>query len=195
MKQSIRAFAIGLFTAAIIMLIVNYFSNGSTKDLTEMPIEDVVDELKNEGYRVLTESEYISMSITGESEESKGDTESTKEEQADKAENTDTEKTEDTNKEKTTPESEDTSSEDGTASDEQEQEQPAAPAKSYTVTIESGMAPSTISNELEANGVIENSAEFIRYLEDEGYVARIQLGEFTITSDMSYFEVAEALTK
>ncbi|MEN2765978.1 hypothetical protein [Ornithinibacillus xuwenensis] len=192
MKQPIRAFAVGLFTAAVVMLIVNYFTESSDIDLSEMPVEDVVNEMKEKGYRVLTESEYISMSMNGTEEGTEKPAEDTENQEADNTEedSTATEKeTEKTETEQT--ETEENTSENATKEESQTEET----AKSYTLTIESGMPSSAISDELEANGIIDDAAAFIAYLEDEGYALRIQLGDFTVSSDMSYYEIAEALTK
>ncbi|WP_096270594.1 hypothetical protein [Paucisalibacillus globulus] len=195
MKQPIRAFAVGLFTAAIIMLIVNYFSNGSKQEFSEMPIEDIVNELKEKGYRVLSETEYISLSMNGEvakkeTEIASSDSEKvdTKDEEVDTNESTEgTETNEENTEEETNNQSDSTEETDNKKEEEN--------TKNFTLVIESGMPSSSISNELEANGIIDDAAEFISYLEDEGYAVRIQLGEFQLSSDMSYFEIAEALTK
>ncbi|MFS0672820.1 hypothetical protein [Ornithinibacillus sp. 179-J 7C1 HS] len=184
MKQTIRAFAIGLFTAALIMLVINYFTSSSKEDFSEMPIEDVVNELKEQGYRVLTETEYISLSMDGEVNKKETEVASETEEVSDKDESDDNKSS--------TEESTDNQSEESSANQTEQQE---PTAKSYTLTIEAGMPSSTISNQLESNGIIDSSSEFISYLEDEGYANRIQLGQFTLSSDMSYFEIAEALTK
>lgn len=182
MKQPIRAFAIGLLTAAIVMLIVNYFDKGSTQDLSEMPIEEVVKELKEQGYRVLTEAEYISLSINTEEpvadNEAQENTESAQSPESEEENDSDESGTEESNTDET-----------------EAQEETQEDTKSYTLTIESGMPSSAISNTLEANGIIDNSDEFISYLEDEGYANRIQLGEFTLNSSMSYYDIAEALTR
>ncbi|WP_047984127.1 hypothetical protein [Ornithinibacillus californiensis] len=189
MKHTIRAFAVGLLTAALIMLVVNYFSNGSTQDLSEMPIEDIIEDLKDKGYRVLSETEYISLSLNGEVK--KNETEIASETEETSTEES-TQETSEENQEETNSDDESSIGDTSTSNEEEQQEES---VNTYTVTIQSGMAPSTISNELEANGIVNDADEFISYLEDEGYVVRIQLGDFTLTSDMSHFEIAEALTK
>ncbi|WP_036688036.1 hypothetical protein [Paucisalibacillus globulus] len=195
MKQPIRAFAVGLFATAVIMLIVNYFSNGSKQEFSEMPIEDIVDELKEQGFRVLSESEYITLSMNGEvakKETEVASAEVEKDNTKDKSDTTkETEPTTEKKDEKNNNQTE--STEEDTKNDNSNNEQEAA--KKFTLKIEAGMPSSAISNELESNGIIDDTAKFISYLEDEGYAVRIQLGEFQLTSDMSYFEIAEALTK
>lgn len=191
MKQMIRGFAVGLFTAAGIMLVVYYFSNGSETALADMPIEDVASEMKDQGYRVLTEKEYISLSMTGEAPkettEVAAETEQKPEKEAEKE-----------TKEETTTKSEEKDPSTNTSTDKKTEEdtnKKEESVKSYTLTIKAGMPSSEISNALEANGIIANSDEFIAFLEDKGYALRIQLGDFKLTSDMSHYEIAEALTR
>ncbi|WP_010097004.1 hypothetical protein [Ornithinibacillus scapharcae] len=188
MKQTLRGFAVGLFTAAAIMLVVEYFSNGSEESLSDMPIEDVVSQMADQGYRVLTEKEYISLSMTGEAPKEKTEVASESNQKTEKDTDKDT-------KQDTTKKSEEDSSNSATDKKAKEDSTKKEEVKSYTLTIKSGMPSSEISNALEANGIINNSDEFIAYLEDEGYAVRIQLGDFKLTSDMSHYEIAEALTK
>ncbi|GIO27542.1 hypothetical protein [Ornithinibacillus bavariensis] len=194
MKQSIRAFAVGLFTAGIIMLIVNYFDSNKVKDISEMPMDDVVSQLKDKGYRIVSESEYISLSMNKDaSKETAGQNVATKDEKAENKEKQD-ENTKADSKKQTTPPS--TSKTEDTKKDaNQEQKQEQEKAKTFTLKIESGMPSSTIAKELAANGIVDNADKFIDFLEKEGYAVRIQLGEFKLTSDMSYEQVAKALTR
>jgi hypothetical protein len=180
MKQAIRAFAVGLFTAAVIMLIINYF-NGSKQEFTEMPIEDVIDGLKEQGYRVLTETEYITLSMNGEVEKKDTEIASSETENAEASEEVETTEVDE--------------AEENNTETAEEENQKQETVKTYTLTIESGMPSSAISNKLEENGIIDDAGKFISYLEDEGYAIRIQLGEFTLKSDMSYNQIAEALTR
>ncbi|MBC5637217.1 endolytic transglycosylase MltG [Ornithinibacillus sp. BX22] len=194
MKQTIRAFAVGLCTAAIIMLVVSYFSDGSSQNLSDMPIEEVLKHVKEQGYHVLSEEDYISLSMNHkvEKEETENSSES---EEANENEN-ENKKEEASEKEKSDESASDSdeSSSEESSNNEPEEEQEEA-VKSYTLTIESGMPSSTISNQLEENGIIDNARDFSNYLEDKGYAKRVQLGEFTLTSDMSHYEIAEALTR
>lgn len=188
MKQSIRGFAVGLFTAAAIMLVVHYFSNGSEESLSDMPIEDVVSQMADQGYRVLTEKEYISLSMTGEASKEKTEVASETDEKSEKEADKD-------NVKETSNKSENDTSTNSSSDKKEKEESTNKEVKSYTLTIKSGMPSSEISNLLESNGIIDNSREFIAYLEDEGYALRIQLGKFKLSSDMSHYEIAEALTK
>src|SRR5699024_2636377 len=63
MKQYIRTFSVGLFIASLILLITFLFSTSSLNNLANLSDEEMVDHLKDSGYRVVTESEYISLSV------------------------------------------------------------------------------------------------------------------------------------
>ncbi|MFD2046074.1 hypothetical protein ACFSTA_12205 [Ornithinibacillus salinisoli] len=186
MKHSIRAFAIGLFSAGLITLIVNYFDNGSKQDLSEVAVDDLISELENEGYRVLDESEFITLTVNDDSDETEAEAESTTKEDNESEESDQADEQE---------ESESNSNENVEEAEEVDDESEQQSVQSYTLTIESGMPTSTISHELEENGIIENADELIQYMDSEGYSLRVQLGEFTITSDMSHYEIAEAITR
>jgi len=62
MKQPIRFFAIGLFTAAILMF--GYFSLFDQSTAVEnAPVEDLISQIEDEGYRVIMEEEFITFSL------------------------------------------------------------------------------------------------------------------------------------
>ncbi|RKQ38015.1 hypothetical protein D8M06_03060 [Oceanobacillus halophilus] len=62
------------------------------------------------------------------------------------------------------------------------------------MNVESGMHTSSISDLLEENKIIKESSEFNEYLIDNDYHLKVQLGEVEVSSDMSFYELAEALT-
>lgn len=68
------------------------------------------------------------------------------------------------------------------------------PAKSYVLTVTSRTISRDVAKKLENAGIIDDSEEFNDYLCDNGYASNIQNGKFTITSDMSYKEIAETIT-
>lgn len=65
----------------------------------------------------------------------------------------------------------------------------------YQLKVKNGMNSEDIARELEKAKIIKNAAEFIKYLSDNGYHRHIQIGEFHITNDMSYQEIAVIITK
>jgi len=53
----------------------------------------------------------------------------------------------------------------------------------------------TVSKLLLDHQIIDDAEKFNRYLEVEGYAPYIQIGEHELTSDMSYYEIAEKIAK
>ncbi|MCJ0930855.1 endolytic transglycosylase MltG [Virgibacillus halodenitrificans] len=170
MKQPIRAFAIGLLTSGVIMLI-GFFFWGTTSAKDEMTAEEMIPLVKEEGYHVLSQEEYISLSV----EKDKQRTDKKEEKASEK-------KTE--NKKEEADEKEQTDEEE--ASDK--------PTK-YKINIKSGMATSEISNLLEEKKIIKDSGKFDKYLEKENYSEKVQIGEFEVSSDMSFYELAEKIAR
>ncbi|HLR08022.1 MAG TPA: hypothetical protein VK136_02020 [Bacillota bacterium] len=167
MKQPIRSFSIGLLTAGLICLLVFYFSGGN-KETANLSTEDMIAKLEDEGYRVFTESEYISMAVdSDDADETEADTD-------------DDSALEDNE--------EDEADEDSEADDEDA-------SVTYTLEIKSGMNSSEISELLEENDIIDDAMEFSTFLEDEDYESDVQIGEFELSSDMSFKEIAEEITK
>ncbi|WP_205599198.1 hypothetical protein [Oceanobacillus halotolerans] len=182
MKQPIRAFAIGLFTAGFIILIVFFFTNQSdTPSAEELATEEMIDAIENEGYRVITETEYITMSVNKENnshpkEEDKNESDKNKDEEEDKT-------NDDTSDQKEDEESE-----------EEDEESEVSSERTYTLEIESGMPSSEIGTILEENNIIDDGNEFTQYLEEEEYTLLVQIGEHEVSSDMSFYEIAETIT-
>ncbi|RLL48529.1 hypothetical protein D8M04_02010 [Oceanobacillus piezotolerans] len=61
------------------------------------------------------------------------------------------------------------------------------------MSIKPGMLTSEISSLLEENNIIEDAFEFDQYLNENDYSLYVQLGEYTLTSDMSFYEIAETI--
>ncbi|GGK03385.1 hypothetical protein GCM10007063_26970 [Lentibacillus kapialis] len=175
MKQIIRSFAFGLLTSGIVMLGVFYVADGSQSETENIPEEDMIEMVESKGYHVLTESEYISVSV--ESDEN-SDGNNNNGNQQNNSDETDSDKTSDSNSEQKS---------DSEKTDEDS-------STTYTLTVESGEAPSEISQTLKENGIIDDADAFTEYLEDEGYSELVQLGEFELSSDMDHKKIAETLT-
>src|SRR5690625_3764149 len=65
----------------------------------------------------------------------------------------------------------------------------------YTINIKENMLAPTISDLLKENKIIDNSADFNKYLEDKGYAPYVQLGKHKVNSEMSYKDIAEVIAK
>ncbi|WP_373892822.1 hypothetical protein ACUL41_08935 [Virgibacillus natechei] len=171
MKQPVRSFSIGLFTAGLIMLIGVYFFDTPSNEAEQLPSDEMIPALKEEGYHVLTESEYISLSVNDGSDN--GSSDSNGDNTSEESEDQDTEETQEDG------------SEDDTTDEDTE--------TTYTLNIEEGMDSATISASLAENDIIDDADEFSQYLNEEGYGVYIQLGEYELSSDMSFYEIAEQI--
>lgn len=174
MRQPVRSFAIGLFTAGIIMLVGTFFFDNSTKQAEDISIHEMVPVMEEEGYHVITEEEYISLSVQKDNANQK--VSSAKNESSAKAETEEMDKVDKEKKDK---------------EDEKEKDQ----VTKYTINIKSGMLPSTISELLADNKVIDDANKFSAYLEKHNYSPKVQLGKFKVTSEMSFNEIAEEITR
>ncbi|HLR01319.1 MAG TPA: hypothetical protein VK111_01080 [Virgibacillus sp.] len=178
MKQYVRTFSIGLFIASLLLLITFLFSNSSLNNRANLSDDEMVEHLKDSGYRVVTESEYISLSV--QQDKNKEKSTSNKEKDADKEDKKDSDdkKASDKNEEKD-------------KKDKKDKEKP----KSYTIEIASGMAISEVTNQLENDGLIKDARKYDQYLKKHDYEKYIQLGKHKVTDDMSEQEIAEELIK
>src|SRR5690625_2403053 len=201
MRSPIRAFSLGLFAAGLIILISSLFFNTSEKRAEEYPVDDMINIMKDEGYRVMSESEYIALSLQKDDEQQKAneDTEKTdKEEKQDQAKDDQTNDSKDNSKKETDKKEDNTkdkTSEDEKTDKKDDKKDDKDKVVTYTLKIESGMPSSTIGDLLEENKVIKDGSKFNKYLEDEGYSLKIQLGNFKVNSDMTFNEIAKLLTK
>lgn len=73
--------------------------------------------------------------------------------------------------------------------------EPPAPVNTASIEIRSGMYSEAVSRLLFDAGIIPNAAEFNLYLENNGYAERISTGTFTVSSDMSYDQLARIITR
>ena len=64
-----------------------------------------------------------------------------------------------------------------------------------SLTVSAGSGSRTVCNQLEEVGVIDDAAEFDKYLCDKGYSKRICVGTFEIPADASWEEIAKIITR
>ncbi|SEQ18885.1 YceG-like family protein [Virgibacillus subterraneus] len=183
MKQPIRSFALGLLSAGILLLVMFYFTNDPKSKTENMSTDDLIKSVEAEGYRVLTESEYISVSVKSDEDKNAGENA-----------NSESQPKEEQKNNSTSDESQETETEETNGEEKNDPITEENSKVNYTLTVKSGMAPSTISSTLAENGIIEDRDEFTQYMEEQGYTTRVQLGDFELTSNMSHYEIAEKLT-
>jgi len=191
MKYPIRYFSIGLFTASIVLLIGFYFFQPKSTLSEDETVDEMIGQIEKEGYRVISESEYISLATAKnelnhlqEDEDSANDKEKDdKKEKSDDQKKDDEDNSKDGNKKKDKPKD-----------DKEKDDQKKDDVKKYTLVVEENMVPSTISEKLAENKIIKDAADFSKYMEDNDYSPYLQIGEFKLTSDMSNKEIAQTIT-
>lgn len=65
----------------------------------------------------------------------------------------------------------------------------------FLLMIEPGMTSSDVSERLLKGKIIDDQNAFNQYLIDYGYSTSIQVGEYTLTPDMTFEEIAKTITK
>jgi len=189
MKYPIRYYSIGLFTASLILLIGYYFFEPKTTLSDHEAVDEMIDNIEKEGYRVISESEYISLA-TAKNELNALEKEVEKENDKaadDKNKDNDKKSNKDKTKEK---KDNDKKKETGKKKDDKKKNE----VKTYTLVVEENMVPSMISQKLEENKIIKDAAKFNKYMEDNNYSPYLQIGEFKLKSDMSMEQIAKEIT-
>src|SRR5699024_7950645 len=180
MKQPMRYFSIGLLTASVILLLSFYFFDNSTTGTDDLPVEEMIEAIKADGYHVVSEKEYIALSVNDEDDnkakdnkedKNKNEEDKKKEEEYDKKTYKNNNKKKNNNKERKKKKEKD-------KIQEEESEK-----KTYTINIKSGMLPSEISEILAENDINKDADKFDQYLEKEEYSPYIQLGKHKLNSE------------
>ncbi|MEH6940402.1 endolytic transglycosylase MltG [Bacillus sp. JJ722] len=65
----------------------------------------------------------------------------------------------------------------------------------YKLAIKKGMSSEDIGAILKKNNIIKDTSLFASYLRKNHLTTKIQIGEFTVTSDMTTAEIANTITK
>lgn len=178
MKQSVRFFSIGLFTSSVLLFGYYFFFNKDNGNLEALPIDDVISHVESEGYRVITEDEFISYSLL---------TEEANKEEAKKLEDVEIE-------EEKQPKEEAKEKDDKKEQEKKEAKKEEEKVKKVVIKTKKGVVSQDIADMLIENNIIDDRKKFLDYLDDNGYSEYIQLGKFEVSSDMSFKEIAEIIT-
>lgn len=89
--------------------------------------------------------------------------------------------------------SEDTSPSNTAESTESPDEDAGNEVITTTVVINEGEPSSVAAAQLQNQGILDNAGEFNDYLEENNLTTLIRPGSFTVSSDMSYGEIADTL--
>lgn len=171
-KYFVRGLGVGILFGALIMFAA-YMTSGKNR----MSDEDVIKRAQELG--MVKQSEYVLESdVTSQ--------ETTTEEITTEAPTT-TEKatTEATTTEKTTTEK---------ATTEASTTEKADTSTQTTVTISSGMSSEAIASALANAGLVDDASKFNSFLVANGYDMKLETGNFSLETGMSYEEIAKILT-
>lgn len=196
MKHAVRSFSIGLLTSAVILFIIFYFVEDSAKSVEEIDIDEMIGHIENEGYAVLDQQEYISYSVQKKQEVENVETEESNSNKNDSKNKKDNQSKEETSDESSNNEADEEVDEEEEIEEKEEvEEEPENNVIQYTLTISPGMASSDISALLAEQNIIENASEFNSYLDEHAYSLRVQIGTFEVSSDMSFYQIAERIAR
>ncbi|MDQ0269450.1 hypothetical protein [Cytobacillus purgationiresistens] len=87
-----------------------------------------------------------------------------------------------------------TEASDDSTTKEAKNEQEQKPAV-YELTIEVGMTPQDIANQLHEADIVEDAHALETYIDEFGYSKKIQIGSFQLSADMTYKEIAELISR
>lgn len=184
MRIPIRYFSIGLLTASIVLLIMYVVTDDSNQAIDNLSVEELSSALEEHGYRTISQDDFISYSVYLDEEKAKEDEE--------KNENS-TSKKEDKPKTKDS-KNETNVGEEKTEKDNDTDKKEKKTPKKVTINVEQGFVSQDIAQLLVDEGIIDNESDFVNYMEDNGYSPYIQIGKFTVNSDMNNKQLAETLT-
>ncbi|MGG0251481.1 hypothetical protein ABEY24_24620 [Peribacillus frigoritolerans] len=67
-------------------------------------------------------------------------------------------------------------------------------ASTYTIKVKTNMTTAEIADLLSKEKIIDDAAEFEAYMNDRDFSKKIQIGEFVVTNNMTYKQLANTLT-
>lgn len=205
MKQSVRFFAIGLMTSAILMF--GYFAIFDKSAAVEnIPVEELIAQIEEDDYRVISEEDFISFSLMNKDEVEANAKDKADEKKPDKkdadaksSDNKEDEKTDDKkDKEKKSDDKKDSDKSkeksDKDKKKDRDKSEDSDKPKKVTFTTKPGIVTEDIAEILYDKKVIDDKRKFEKFLEDNGHSAYIQIGKFEVTTDMTYQEIADVIT-
>src|SRR5699024_11033702 len=181
----------GLLTASIVILIMFLITDDSSQAIDSFSVEELSSALEDKGYRTISQDDFISFSVYLDETKTKDKDEKDQKAKSDKQDkDKDSDKEKEKSKEKGDTDKEQTEKKEQGKKDDDEKEKP----KSVTITVKEGFVSQDIGEALKDKDIIKDSSDFVKYMEDNGYSAYIQIGKFKVNSDMSLKELAETLT-
>lgn len=78
---------------------------------------------------------------------------------------------------------------------EEVQKEEVKEVKKFTLVISGGMAPGDVAVMLKSQEIIDDAKKFERYLIDQGFHTKVQIGKYELTDSMDYYQIAKIITK
>jgi len=185
MKTAIRSFALGLFVASLLMFGYFFLFENNSSNIEDLTTDELISSIEDEGYRVISESEYVSFSFYKEEQKKNNDESDDSSKKKDKPKKDNSKDKKDKDKEK-----KDNKENNEINNNNNDNED----VIKHTFKTETGIVSQEIADILYDNKIIDDRDKFANYLEDNGYSSKIQIGTFEVTSDMSHKELAEVIT-
>lgn len=190
MKLPIRFFGIGLLTATLIFSIILYFFGEDIVSLEDESIENISAYLEEQGYHVVTQEQYISLAVKAREEQQKNNEEENSSTEKDSKENKDAEEEAEDNEKNNDNAN---NNEEELVEEETEEDEETEVVHKYTLTVVPNMLGPEVGELLEKNNIIDDGQAFAQYLVEHGYARYIQLGDHELSSDMTFYQIAEII--
>lgn len=186
LKYYLRGLGIGIIVTTLILMIAGA---GQKKEMTDAQVIERAKELgmvMEESSKSTVSDEIDSESEKEEETNQEEPTENTN--AADGTQDGQTEQTVTPEEEQSPTPDENTPSDAATAGQSEPAEQ-----EPYRLAVNAGEVCRQVCDELQENGLIDNSENFRKYLSQAGYANQIQPGNFEIAYGLSYEEIAQIL--
>lgn len=168
-------------------------TDDSSQAIDTLSVEELSSALEEKGYRTISQDDFISYSVYLDEQKAKENTEQdnkTTTKKTDKDNEKDSDKNTDEKKNEENTEQDMADKPDSDKRDDKVEKS----SKKVTINVEQGFVSQDIAKVLKDKGIIKDENKFIKYMEDNGYSPYIQIGKFTVNSDMDNKQLAETLT-
>ena len=174
-KKNIRILAIGFFVSGLILLMsAILMPNSPTASGQTEKVKDLESDI------TYLEEKIAQLELE---QPVAAEQPSEKEETAESEENSEKNETEEAAEEESQ----------ATEEDQTEEQADEEAVITATITINEGEPSSVAAGQLEANNILEDSMDFDDFLEENDYAPYVRPGNYDISSDMSYEQIAQTL--
>src|SRR5699024_9565354 len=163
MKTAIRSFALGLFVASLLMFGYFFLFENNSSNIEDLTTDELISSIEDEGYRVISESEYVSFSFY--KEEQKENNDESDDRLNKKKKQKKNKKKKNKNKNKNKKDNKENNENNKNNNDNED-------VIKHTFKTETGIVSQEIADILYDNKIIDDRDKFAKYLEDNGYSSK-----------------------